>query len=149
MSRPPGRHAIVGVWDLVSLELVGGPGGPLRPLGDAPAGRIIYTEDGHLSATITRRGRTRYAAGDPLAGTAEEMIAAARTWTSYVGTWQIEGESVFHRIDLSFFPNWEGDLQRRTWSIEGETLRLSSPPMVVAGAPRVLHLVWTRAAAAG
>ena len=143
----PGASAIelVGVWDLARLELVATDGSVLQPLGDAPAGRLIYTADGHVSATITRRGRAPYAAGDPLAGTAEEMAAAARTWTSYVGTWAVEGNAVVHRIELSFFPNWEGEEQRRTWSIQGGFLVLSAPPMVVAGAPRILCATWRRA----
>ena len=143
----PGASAIelVGVWDLARLELVATDGSVLQPLGDAPAGRLIYTADGHVSATITRRGRAPYAAGDPLAGTAEEMAAAARTWTSYVGTWAVEGDAVVHRIELSFFPNWEGEVHRRTWSIQGGFLVLSSPAMVVAGASRVLSVTWKRA----
>ena len=135
---------LVGVWDLLSLELLAEGGPPLRPLGDAPAGRLIYTPDGHVSATISGRGRPPWAAADPLAGTVDEMVGAAKTWTSYVGRWRLESEEVVHEVDLSFFPNWEGQAQRRKWAVDGDQLFISAPPMLVGGTLRVLRLTWRR-----
>jgi hypothetical protein len=52
---------------------------------------------------------------------------------------------VRHHIELSLFPNWTGVTQERIVSLNGDTLRISTPPLLIKGKVQTAHLVWKRA----
>jgi len=51
---------------------------------------------------------------------------------------------VIHHIEISLFPNWVGVDQVRSFSLEGDRLTLSTPPMLVEGVEQAGHLTWER-----
>jgi hypothetical protein len=140
--------ALVGGWRLVSYETRTAEGGVSYPLGRDATGLILYTPDGHMSVALMSANRTNYASGDMRGGTAEEKLAAAETYISYCGRYELKGDEVVHHVELAFFPNRVGTPQVRTCSISGDTLTLSTPPMLIEGKQQTGHLVWRRANAA-
>lgn len=136
---------IIGTWRLVAYEVRSESGALAYPLGRDLAGYLIYTADGHMSATLMRPGRPKFAAGDLLGGTAEEKVAAADGYVAYCGTYRLEGATVVHHVELSLFPNWIGGDQERSLGREGDRLVVSTPPMLLQGERRVSRLVWERA----
>jgi hypothetical protein len=101
--------------------------------------------DGEMSVHITGAHRSPLATDDPLGG---EMAARAEAYSSYLayfGTYELEGESVVHRIDGSLFPNWCGEKQVRPFTSEGDELVLRTPPMRLADGTTVVNeLAWAR-----
>jgi len=81
-----------------------------------------------------------------LGGTIEEKAAAAETFQSYNGAYQLGGDRVVHHVEVSSFPNWVGTDQVRIVHLAGDELSLSSLPLVIAGALQTAHLSWRRAA---
>ena len=79
-----------------------------------------------------------------MGGTTKEKIAAADTYISYCGTYEIRQDTVIHHIELSFFPNWIGMDQKRMLSIDGDRLSLCTPPLLVDGVEQTQHLIWER-----
>jgi len=104
----------------------------------------MYNADGYMSVTIMSSKRPKFSSGDIKGGTTEEKVAAADTYISYCGTYEIQQDTVIHHIELSFFPNWIGVDQKRMLSIEGDRLSLSTPPISVAGVEQTHHLIWER-----
>jgi len=45
--------------------------------------------------------------------TAEEKVAAAITYFSYCGRYQVTDDRVIHLMEVSFYPNWIGQKQER------------------------------------
>lgn len=43
---------------------------------------------------------------------------------AYAGTYEIDGNSVVHYVDISLFPNWIGGEQRRIARLDGDRLAL-------------------------
>ena len=84
-------------------------------------------------------------AADILGGTPDEKSAAIGTYISYCGRYEVNGDRLRHHVELSLFPNWTGVTQERIVRVEGDTLRISTPPLLIKGKEQISHLVWKRA----
>ncbi|GAC1670991.1 MAG: lipocalin-like domain-containing protein [Candidatus Acidiferrum sp.] len=141
------REQLVGTWILVSLNNVREDGSRFSPVGAAPKGILVYDASGHMSVQIMGSERTKFAAGNFLEGTGEENKAAVHGTISYFGTYTIDEANhiVTHHIERSLFPNWDGTDQRRMFTLVGDELTLTTPPVIFPGGSSVGHLVWQRA----
>ena len=137
-------NPLVGSWRLVSCEFRGADGHIRYPYGRDLAGYILYGEDGYMSVSIMGADRPRFAADDLRGGTTEEKVAAADSYVSYSGTYEIRGDRVIHHIEVSFFPNWVGGDQERIFELDGDDLSLSTPPLLVNGVQQAAYLLWKR-----
>jgi hypothetical protein len=135
---------MVGSWKLVSFESRDTNGNISHPWGKDTLGYLMYNADGYMSVTIMSSARLKFASGDLKGGTTEEKVAAADSYISYCGTYEVKADTVIHHIELSFFPNWIGVDQKRMLSIDGNRLSLSTPPIAVAGIEKTHHLIWER-----
>ena len=136
---------LVGTWNLISWENTTADGEVGYPLGEDARGRLTYTQDGFMAVAITRSARTPFLAGDLLSGSTDEMAHAAATYVSYCGRYELDGDAVVHHVELSLFPNWEGDSQERSVEIGGDRLTLTTRPLLLDGRQRTARLVWERA----
>jgi hypothetical protein len=136
---------LVGTWRLLSCELRTADGGVTYPWGPDAIGYLIYTPDGHMAYQVAVADRAKFASSDLYAGTVEEKLAAAETFQSYCGTYELQGNKVVHHVEVSSFPNWVGGDQVRFVELTGDHLSLSSAPFVVGGLPQTAHLSWRRA----
>jgi len=136
--------SFVGTWRLVSCELRTGEGQVSYPFGKDAVGYIMYNEDGYMSVVIMSTNRPKFTSGDLLKGTTEEKVAAAETYVSYCGRYDVKDEKVVHHIEISFFPNWIGVQQERLYMFEENQLTLSTLPMLLDGQVQSAHLIWER-----
>ena len=138
------KKLLVGSWKLMSFEMREANGRISYPWGKDTLGYLMYNADGYMSVTVMSSNRLKFSSADVKGGTTEEKVAAADTYVSYCGTYEIQQDTVIHHIELSFFPNWIGVDQKRILSIEGDRLSLSIPPITVAGVEQTGHLIWER-----
>ncbi len=139
------RSEIIGTWRLLSYEVRASDGSVSFPLGRDAVGFITYTEDGFMSVSMMTSGRRSYADGDFRGGTDEEKLAAADSYVSYCGRYEVQGDSVLHHVEVAFFPNRVGTSPRRFVQLEGDRLLLTTPLMLIAGKEQVGHILWGRA----
>lgn len=139
-------NPFVGAWRLLSWENRSADGRVSHPLGREVAGYILYSADGYMNVAIMAAGRPRYGGTDALGGTVDERARAAKTYLSYAGTYELGDGEIIHHVQVSLFPNWVGDVQRRFYELDGDRLTLSTAPMLLAGIERRAFLVWERAA---
>ncbi|MDE2715813.1 MAG: lipocalin-like domain-containing protein [Chloroflexota bacterium] len=142
------QNPLIGAWRLVTYEAHTGDD-VLYPLGEDASGYIMYTPDGYMSVLMMAAGRPNFEAGDMLAGTDEEKLAAASTFVAYCGRYDYQEDRVIHKIEVAFYPNRVGTEQVRFIQLEGDELILTTPPMVLAGKSRKGRIVWQRAATGG
>ena len=119
------EHPIVGGWELVSWTITQGEK-ISHPYGKQAVGRILYTSDGQMSATIARSDRPRMSHPVPAKAPDGEKLAAFDSYFSYGGGFHIEGDDVVHRVELSLNPNFAGSGQRRRMTFDGVYLTLSA-----------------------
>lgn len=140
------EHPLIGTWRMVSYELESATGAISYPYGRDPTGYLIYAADGYMSVAFMTGDRIPYAGGDRLRGTPEERAAAADTYVSYCGRYELREDRVIHHIEVSLFPNWVGVAQTRYFTLAGNRLTLRTPPLLMGGSTQTGRILWERAA---
>ncbi len=135
---------LAGAWRLRSFENRTSAGKISYPFGRDAKGYLIMTIDGHWSVTVMSPNRPRFTSHDVLGGTTEEKVSAADGYISYAGRYQVMDERILVEPEVSFFPNWIGVQQERFFKIRGNTLELSTSPILALRQKQVAHLVWER-----
>lgn len=138
--------SIVGAWKLIPFKIQKENGKVIYPFGKNARGSIIYTDSGRFSAQIMRSDRPKFASGDQMKGTAEEIKANYEGYVSYYGSYELDKEKSFiiHHVEGSLFPNWEGQGLKRFFELSGNRLRLYTPPTLWGGGRNVATLIWER-----
>lgn len=146
-SIDPPQHPgtpLLGTWRLRSFEMRDEDGNIAYPFGNETGGFITYTSDGRMSVQFGNSHRAELRDDDWLGATTEEIERSARSYFAYCGTYELRGNEVIHRIEWSLMPNWIGGEQRRLWQLDGGTLTISTPPLLLEGRPQTSTLVWER-----
>ena len=117
---------LLGAWHLESWSFVYDEGRPPEyPLGPDARGIILYTADGHVSATLMRTS-----------GPADSF--------AYAGRYDVRDGAVFHSIEIATNPALVGITSTRYIALDGDRLTLSGPDFS-AGSGRTQKIVWRRA----
>ena len=108
-----------------------------------PARRDTLSGTSSTTTTATCRSRSwgrtglPYQVPDGFGGTPQERSAATSTYLSYSVLFEVRtdaGVAIPPDIEVSSFPNWVGKDQERFAQLEGNTLTLSTKPMIFQGA---------------
>lgn len=122
---------VVGVWRLASYTEVDEAGSTVAgPLGDSPAGLLIYTADGHVAVGMMKTGEG----------------PALETYMGYSGRWRLAGDEMTHTVLVSAHPRMAGTEQVRRVSLDGSALSLRGTAVnPVGGRAPERVLTWRRA----
>jgi hypothetical protein len=116
---------LLGAWRLESWSFVYDDGRPPEyALGPAARGIILYTADGHVSATLMRTS-----------GGAESF--------AYAGRYAVRDSAVHHSIEVATDPALIGLTSKRYIALDGDRLTLSGSDFS-AGSGRTQKIVWRR-----
>jgi hypothetical protein len=129
---------LTGAWRLLSAQFeLSDSGERIDLYGAAPAGRLILTPDGRMSAILTRADRTP---ADGAAGLFASMMA-------YSGVYRVEGSAFITTVDVAWTPAWIETEQTRVFELTGDRLSLVSPEQdhpLFPGRPGRGRLSWLR-----
>ena len=145
MTNASSVSPLVGSWRLRSFELRDEQGVVSRPWGDDVTGINTYTADGFLSEQFGSAHRPPLAQDDWVSASPEEIDLAARHYFAYAGAYELDGQTVIYHLTESLMPNWIGKTERRFWSVTGDTLTITTPPLLVGGKTQISILTWKRA----
>jgi hypothetical protein len=138
------QESIVGTWRLASFH-GRNANGDLRPaLGENAQGLLVYTAEGYMIAILSEVGRIPFRSHDFRGGTPEEALAAIKSYISYSGRYEVDGDTVTHHVEMSLFPNWIGREQARNLKFAGGNLILSTPSFLLSSGEWTFELVWQR-----
>ena len=139
-DRTTQAEALIGIWKLVSWQVVGEDGQQQSVFGLNPKGYLILTREGRSMALMTaenRKGGIRDA----------ERAALHRSMLAYTGKYRIEGGDFVTTVDVSWNEAWNGTEQRRHYRIEDDRLFIDTvpgPSIVFPGKTDFRRLVWER-----
>lgn len=105
-------HDLVGTWRLVDWTVSIG-NRIVKPFGGKSTGLLTYTSDGRMTASLMKKGRESIGTTSFAEATSRQRAAASTGYISYAGSYHIAGDLVHHQVELSLFPDWEGDVQTR------------------------------------
>ena len=111
--------------------------------GAHPGGYLNYGPDGRMYAILVKEGRN---APIDLVPTDTERIDLYSGFSSYAGSYTIEGDRVSHHIDASWNQVWTGATQVRQFRIDGKYLYIKTLPdkNPVTGKESTSALVWVK-----
>jgi hypothetical protein len=138
------KNEFVGTWKLKSYEVRWASDKVTYPFGEKPEGRLTYSENGFVSVNIMATKRRNFEARELKMGTPEEKVAAAETYISYSGRYDIEGDKINHHVEVCLFPNWVGKDQVRIFDLNEDTLALKTIPDPRDEQGRQGYLIWER-----
>ena len=145
------RHQLIGGWRMIDWKVIvdGKPEDYMPPLGLAKdcGGMLLYTENGLMSAMLSKINRPLFDDGSLDGGTDKERAAAFGTITSYTGRFEVDEEagSVTHLVEYSTVPNFVGQRFMRLCIFNGDKLKLDTPQMLMGGELRASYIEWQRA----
>jgi hypothetical protein len=133
---------IVGSWSLVSLT-VSRSGSEMELLGPHPEGQLIFGSDGHYVLVGVRADLPKFTSGSRLSGTSEMNQKIVEGNVAHFGTYTVDpaGHVIVFHIQRSTFPNWDGDVQQRPFTLVGTRLTYVTPGSFGYGSAKV---VWER-----
>ncbi len=140
--RSPHAQAdqLIGVWKLVSWQVIA-PHEPPRDLfGLHPKGYLILTREGRAMALTTAEMRRPGMSDSARAELHRSMLA-------YTGHYRVEGNDFVTRVDVSWNEEWNGTEQRRHFHVIRDTLFIESAPapsIVSPGTTDFRRIVWVR-----
>lgn len=137
-------NSFVGTWQLRSFEILDEEGRVSQPMGPDPNGFITHTADGRMSVQFSRAARPEIANADWLDASPAEVAATARDFFAYCGTYEFLDGRVSHRVEHCIMPNWIGVELVRVAEMDGDRVRLTTPPAQYGGKQSVARLVWQR-----
>jgi hypothetical protein len=143
MPEPAHAFPLHGTWTLVAADKILPGGARARDYGEHPKGRLIVDTQGRYSLQILKSERPRFATGSKADGSADEFKSAVMGSSTHYGTVTIDGKAgqLVFSIEGSSFPNWEGTVQRRRYTLEGGQLSYRVPPRTDGSIP---ISVWRR-----
>lgn len=133
---------LVGSWSLVSVT-VSRSGSEVDLLGPHPEGQLIFGSDGRYVLVGVRANLPKFESDNRMSGTAEENRRITEGSVAHFGTYTVDpaGRVIVFHIRKSTFPNWDGDVQRRPFSLVGDRLTYMTPGSFGYGTSKV---VWQR-----
>jgi hypothetical protein len=132
--------ALLGIWKLVSWQIIGENEEPQDVFGSNPKGYLILTPEGRSMALTTGENRVG-GMGDA------ERAALHRSMLAYSGKYRVEGSDFITTVDVSWNEVWNGTEQRRHFRIEDDRLFIETEPapsIVFPGKTDFRRLVWER-----
>jgi Lipocalin-like domain len=131
---------LIGVWKLVSWQVIVENQPPKNVFGSHPKGFLILTRDGRSMALTTAENRQ--------AGLGEsEQAALHRSMLAYSGKFRVEGNDFITVVDISWNEAWNGTEQRRHFRLQGDKFFIESAPapsIVSPGKIDFRRIVWER-----
>ncbi len=135
-----GQPSLVGIWKLVSWQVIGENEEPQDVFGSHPKGYLILTPEGRSMVLTTADDRT--------AGIGDAVRAALhKSMLAYTGMYRVEGTDFITTVDVSWNEAWNGSEQRRHFKLEGDRLLIDTEPapsIVFPGKTDFRRLVWKR-----
>ncbi|WP_321162239.1 lipocalin-like domain-containing protein [Methylorubrum extorquens] len=120
-ARAEGDTPIQGLWKLVSYEAeVRKDGEKLPVMGDHPTGYAYFTPEKRVFFVLT--GEDRKPAKDDA-----QRAQLLETLVSYTGKFRLDGDKWIADLDVAWDPKWVGSEQTRTFTLDGERLRVLTP----------------------
>ena len=140
-----GNEALHGTWRLLSFtQTILATGEEIDVFGQSPQGFITYGPDGRMMVLMVKDGRPR--PSDLANITDQERAELLRTMVAYAGTYNVEGNAVRHKLDVSWNQIFTGTDQVRNIELDGCKFIMSTNPQPRSqdGQMSVSVMTWER-----
>lgn len=137
------KDPLIGTWMLVSIEGER-DGRKTEPWGSNPKGVLVMNASGRFAQIQMRSDLPKFTSTNRTKGTPEEFRATALGSLTYFGTFSVDqaGSEILFRVEYSSFPNLNGQVNRRPFTLKGDQLVTVNPASATGGS--AVSLTWQR-----
>lgn len=136
---------LAGCWDLVDCTFRAADGTLRTPWGAAPAGVLIVTPSGELSAHGGRSDRVPFAGEYPTPDEKQKVFDDFGSYFGRIVRVDDEAGTIAIAVDGATDPGWIGSEQLRYLDVEDDDhIVLRTPLLVLAGSEVIGRMAWTR-----
>ncbi|MBL6447956.1 lipocalin-like domain-containing protein [Fulvivirga sp. 29W222] len=137
---------LVGPWSLVSIDNIYPDGTRVHPYGENPDGLLMFDDEGNYAIQILRASRPKIASADKNNCTPEEYASIVKGTNSHYGTYQLNSteKTITFNIAHASFPNWEGTVQERSFTLENNKIKYVVTRTTQGGQSVIAEVVWEK-----
>jgi hypothetical protein len=139
------QETLDGTWKLISSQRTNrATGATTDTLGSSPQGFIMYGKDGHVMVLITQGDRPRADSIEKMTNQQRERLFSSML--AYAGTYEFDGKTIKHHIEISWNEVWSGSIQVRDVKKEGDRLIYTTrpAPSPIDGTMGFATLIWEK-----
>ena len=117
--------SLVGTYTGVSFNTTDAAGKKVEIFGANPRALLVLTPDGRYTIVVARASLPKFASDNRAKGTAEENQAVVAGSIAHFGKYTVDEKDkafTFH-IETSTYPNWDGTVQKRPFTVSGDELK--------------------------
>lgn len=140
------KSKFIGSWSLVSINNIYQDGTKVQPYGMHPKGLLIFDEYGNYAIQILKANRPLIASGNKNTSTPEENAAIVQGFNAHYGEYLVDtkNETITFKILHASFPNWEHNIQKRSYSCSNNVLKYIVTNTTQGGDSVIAEVVWKR-----
>ena len=137
---------ILGSWTLVSVENINSDGTKNLPYDVNPKGILFFDEKGNYAIEIYKNERAKIASGDKNKCTPEENASIVQGSNSHFGEYELDdtNKTITFKIKTASFPNWEGTIQKRSYTFLNNELKYVVTNTTQGGKSVTAEVVWKK-----
>ncbi len=137
---------ILGSWALVSVENINSDGTKNLPYDVNPRGILFFDEKGNYAIEIYKNERPKIISGDKNKCTPEENASIVQGSNAHFGEYEIDetNKIITFKIKTASFPNWEGTIQKRSYTFLNNELKYVVTNTTQGGKSVTAEVVWKK-----
>jgi hypothetical protein len=140
------QEQLIGTWMLVSVDNIYPDSSRVSPYGDNPQGMLIFDTKGNYALQILKAVRPKIVSGDKNKCTPEENVMMVQGSNSHFGKYTVDeaGKTITFNIAHASFPNWEGTIQKRSYTYTGNEIKYVVTHTTQGGQAVIAEVAWRR-----
>ena len=144
MSITYAQNKLTGTWTLVSVDNIYPDSSRIHPYGEHPQGLLMMDTKGNYAIQIFNVIRPKVISGDKNKCTPEENAALVQGSNAHFGKYMADDKTITFNIAHASFPNWEGTIQKRSYTFTGNELKYVVTNTTQGGQSVIAEVVWQR-----
>ena len=140
------KSEILGSWTLVSVENRNSDGTKNLPYDVNPKGILFFDKKGNYAIEIYKNERPKIISGDKNKCTHEENASIVQGSNTHFGEYELDdtNKTITFKIKTASFPNWEGTIQRRSYTFLNNELKYVVTNTTQGGKSVTAEVVWKK-----
>jgi Lipocalin-like domain len=145
-SKKPLQEQLIGTWELASVDNIYPDSSRVHPYGDNPQGMLIFDVNGNYAIQILKAVRPKIVSGDKNKCTPEENAMMVQGSNSHFGKYSVDeaSKTITFNIAHASFPNWEGTIQKRSYTYTGNEIKYVVTHTTQGGQSVIAEVAWRR-----
>jgi len=141
---PQSAESLAGAYAGVAFKQTDASGKTSDVFGTNPRAMMVLTADGRYSIIVMRDKLPKFASNSRIKGTAEENSAVVAGSIAHFGRYTVDQKenAIIFQVESSTFPNWDGQPQKRPFSVKGDELTYRVP--VASTGAGTAEITWKR-----